>query len=161
LDNEGINDLVTIDHEGFLAFYRQVERDGKRVLLPGRRIFKMRGPSVYNCDHQPQVSADPSGEGLLQLNCELSFRSGRRTFCFVDWNGDGRLDLLVNAVPNVNLLRNVSETPGEWIFVDEGPVDPQVIANHNTAPAVIPGGGSSGRPGLLIGAEDGLFYRLE
>jgi hypothetical protein len=97
---------------------------------------------------------------LLRLNCEPSFRSGRRAFCFVDRDGDGRLDLLVNAVPNVNLFRNVSEKPGEWVFVDEGPLDSRVITNHNTAPAVLPGTGPGGLPELLVGAEDGLFYHL-
>ncbi len=40
LDGDGINDLVSVDHEGYLAWYRQVDRDGGRVLLPGQRVSR-------------------------------------------------------------------------------------------------------------------------
>ncbi len=152
LDGDGINDLVSVDQEGYLAFYRQVERNGKRVLLPGQRVFHVKGPSSFDEKHKPTGERD----GLLRLNDGVAGKSGRRTYCFVDWDHDGKLDLLVNSV-NVNFLRNISEKPGEWLFEDEGPVDGKKLAGHSTTPAIIEWGGI---PSLLVGAEDGLFYGL-
>jgi hypothetical protein len=159
VDNDGINDLVTIDHEGYLAFYRQIERNGRRVLLPGERIFRIKGPStaIFMQDGSPDDAAE--SERPLRLNERPAGLSGRRTFCFVDWDGDGRLDLLVDS-QNVNFLRNISARPGEWLFEDAGPVDGRILAGHNTCPAIVDWN-ADGIPDLLVGAEDGLFYYLE
>jgi len=154
LDNDGINDLVTVDHEGYLAFFQQIIRNNERIVLPGRRIFRIKGDSVFNGAHE----AIGRGDGLLRLNGYGTGGSGRRAYCFVDWDHDGRLDLMVNSHPNVNFLRNISETPGEWVFRDEGPVHGRVIANHNTAPTVAHWAGAI--PALLAGSEDGRFYYL-
>lgn len=155
LDQDGINDLVSVDHEGYLAFYKQVVRDGRRVLLSGERIFHMKGPSSFDEKHKPTGEKD----GLLRLNDSAAGKSGRRTYCFVDWDHDGKLDLLVNSV-NTNFLRNISEKPGEWLFEDEGPVDGKKLAGHSTTATVVDWN-KDGWPDLLVGAEDGLFYYLE
>jgi hypothetical protein len=155
LDQDGLPDLVTVDTEGYLAFYRRVLRDGSRRLLPGERIFRMKGPSSFNHIHQPTGARD----GWLQLNSGKAGVSGRRTFCFVDWDRDGKTDLLVNSV-NVNFLRNVSTVPGEWLFEDQGPVDGRKLAGHSTSPTIVDWN-QDGWPDLLAGAEDGLFYYLE
>lgn len=154
LDGDGTNDLISVDHEGYLAFYRQVEKNGERVLLPGQRIFRMRGASSFDEKH------NPTGEmnGPLRLNDGKAGKSGRRTYCFADWDGDGKRDLLVNS-KNINFLRNVSEKPGEWIFEDQGPVDGKKLAGHSTCPTIVDWNGDK-IPDLLVGAEDGFFYRL-
>lgn len=157
LDGDGINDLVTVDHEGYLAFFRQVERDGKRVLLPGERIFQIKGPSEFNHIHEP--IADGKQNGPLRLNGASAGKSGRRTFCFADWDGDGKLDLLVNST-NINFLRNISTKPGEWLFEDQGRVDGRKLAGHSTSPTTVDWD-RNGVPDLLVGAEDGFFYHLE
>lgn len=156
LDGDGIQDLVTADHEGYLAFYRQIEKDGKRVLLPGQRIFRMKGPSTFDMKH---VQAGSDTDGPLRLNNAVAGRSGRRTYTFVDWDGDGKLDLLVNSI-NINFLRNISTKPGEWLFQDEGPVDDRKLAGHSTSPGIVDWN-KDGIPDLLAGAEDGRFYYLE
>ncbi len=140
LDLDGLNDLVMLDHEGYLAFFRRKREGGELKLAPGARIFR-----------------DASGE-LLQLNAAEAGRSGRRKFCFADWDGDGRLDLLVNST-NVNFFRNVSTSEQPWMFHDEGPIDETRLAGHTTSPTVVDWN-RDGRPDLLIGAEDGhLYYR--
>lgn len=145
LDDDGINDLVAPDHEGYLTFFRQVVRGGRRVLLPGQRVF--RGQAM------------PSPDGLLRVNNRIAGASGRRTFCFADWDGDGKLDLMLNGV-NTDFFRNVSKKPGEWVFENQGPVDGKRLAGHNTCPTTVDWD-RNGIPDLLIGAEDGFFYHLK
>ncbi len=140
LDRDGLNDLVMLDHEGYLAFFRRLRDADRLVLQPGQRLF-----------------TEPQGQPL-RLNANRAGRSGRRQFCFADWDGDGRLDLLVDS-RSVNLLRNVSTPDRPWAFQDEGPLDDRHLAGHNTSPTVVDWN-RDGRPDLLIGAEDGhLYYR--
>ena len=140
LDHDGLNDLVMLDHEGYLAFFRRLRAADRLVLQPGQRLF-----------------TDAQGQPL-RLNANRAGRSGRRQFCFADWDGDGRLDLLVDS-RSVNLLRNVSTPDRPWAFQDAGPLDDRHLAGHNTSPTVVDWN-RDGRPDLLIGAEDGhLYYR--
>ena len=138
LDQDGLRDLVMLDHEGYLAWFQRSRRDGGLVLAPGRRVFH-----------------DATGKPL-RLNDREAGRSGRRKFCFADWDGDGKIDLLVNS-RSVNLWRNVSTKPLEWRFSDEGPLDERHLAGHTTSPTMVDWD-RDGRPDLLIGAEDGHFY---
>jgi len=138
LDEDGLHDLVMLDHEGYLAFYQRKRVDGQLVLEPGRRIF-----------------TDPAGRPLRLSRGEAG-RSGRRKFCFADWDGDGRLDLLVNS-RSVNLLRNVSTQQRPWAFLDEGPIDDRRLAGHTTSPTTVDWN-HDGQPDLVIGAEDGHLY---
>ncbi len=138
LDGDGLNDLVMLDHEGYLALYHR-KRVGDQLLLePGQRIF-----------------TDADGNAL-RLNTGIAGRSGRRKFCLADWDGDGRLDLLLNS-RSVNLWRNVSTDEHPWAFFDEGPMDDRRLAGHTTSPTVVDWNGD-GKPDLLTGAEDGHFY---
>jgi hypothetical protein len=145
LDKDGLNDLVCVDHEGYLAWFRQIIRNGGRQLLPGQRIFQLQGKG----------KSEPE---LLRLNASTAGGSGRRTYCFTDWDGDGKLDLMVNG-KNVNFLRNISRKPGEWLFRDEGPVAKRQLAGHSTTPAIVDWN-QDDIPDLLVGAEDGFFYYL-
>ncbi|MDR0901751.1 MAG: VCBS repeat-containing protein [Opitutaceae bacterium] len=157
IDGDGLLDLVAPDHEGYLAFFKHVVRDGNHLVLPGRRIFRMRGLSEF--DSRGVARADGARDGALRMNHGLAGGSGRRTFEFTDWDGDGKTDLLVNSV-NINFYKNVSEKPGEWVFKDMGPVDGRKLAGHSTAPATADWDGD-GIPELLAGAEDGFFYMLK
>lgn len=154
-NKDGLPDLVTLDHEGYLAlFERRKGADGKLELLPGKRVFRGEGISAYDSQARPLNQES----GLLQLNASLGGASGRRTFCFTDWDGDGVLDLMVNSV-NINFLRGLGQNKaGEWVFKDMGPLHPQqILAGHSTAPTIVRW--SNRKEGdLLFGAEDGFLY---
>jgi hypothetical protein len=152
---DGLCDLVMLDHEGYLALYERF-RDGDRLRLkPGRRAFRMEGDAAFDGKHQP-AGTDTKG---LRLNALAAGKSGRRKFCVVDWNDDGRLDLAVNSI-NANVLLNLGEENGVTTFRDLGPVDERILAGHDTSPTTVDWNGD-GVSDLLIGAEDGHFYYLK
>jgi hypothetical protein len=149
---DGLCDLVMLDHEGYLALYERF-RDGDRLRLkPGRRAFRLEGDATFDGNHQP-TGTDAGG---LRLNSRQAGKSGRRKLCVVDWNGDGKLDLIVNSV-NANVLLNVGERNGVTFFRDTGPVDSLKLAGHDTSPTTVDWNGDGVRE-LLLGAEDGHFY---
>jgi hypothetical protein len=153
-NGDGLMDLVLSDPEGYLALYeRQRGSDGKLALKPAQRVFWSEGVSSFDSNGKPTNKES----GLLRLNDAVYGRSGRRTFCIVDWDGDGKLDLLMNSNPNVNFLRGLGRNAeGKWAFRDEGPVSTHLLTGHATKPTYLAATGE-----LLIGAEDGFFYRVK
>lgn len=139
-NKDGLHDLVMLDHEGYLALFRREKREKKFVLLPGERVFR-------------------DGGKALQLNKRTAGGSGRRKLCAVDWDRDGRIDLLANS-SNVNLLRNVEDAVEGVQIVDVGPLSEQRLAGHTTSPTTVDWN-KDGKPELLVGAEDGRFYLLK
>ncbi len=139
-NHDGLTDLVMLDHEGYLAFFERARRDGRLVLLPPQRVL---------CD---------AAGAPLRLTTGVAGRSGRRKLCVVDWDGDGKLDVLVNGA-NARLLRQVRSEPGCWFFEDKGDVAARNIEGHDTHPAAVDFDGN-GIPDLVIGAEDGRLYYL-
>ncbi len=156
-NGDGLMDLVMSDGEGYLALYeRRRAADGALTLSPPQRVFWSEGASEFNSNGIPQNKVS----GLLRLNNGDFGRGGRRTFCTVDWDGDGKTDILMNSSPNVNFFRNLGKNAaGQWAFRDEGPVSTHVLAGHATNPTVMRTAGIAGAT-LLIGAEDGFFYSL-
>jgi hypothetical protein len=140
-NKDGLTDLVMLDQEGYLAFFERTRRDGKLVLLPPKRVF---------CDEKGQP---------LRLNAGIAGRSGRRKICIVDWDGDGKLDILLNAA-NARFLRQVDARDGKWFFKDMGLLVEQNIEGHDVSPTVVDFNGD-GIPDFLGGAEDGHFYYLK
>jgi hypothetical protein len=137
---DGLLDLVMLDHEGYLALFERARRDGRLVLLPPRRCL---------CDEAGKPLRPATG---------AAGKSGRRKLCVCDWDGDGRLDLLVNGA-NARLLRQVGYRDGTWLVKDAGDVAAQNIEGHDTHPAAVDFNGD-GVPDLVIGAEDGRLYYL-
>jgi len=138
-DGDGLSDLVMLDHEGYLALFRLAGHDGKFVLQPGERIFLEEGKP-------------------LRLNAGTAGKSGRRKLCLIDWDGDGRRDLLVNSI-NVNFYRNIGEADGKATFADMGAIDSRRLAGHTTSPTTVDWDGDGVRD-LLVGAEDGYLYHM-
>ena len=139
LNGDKLHDLVMLDHEGYLAFFERRKLGDRLLLLPPERIFRWH-------DGKP-----------LRLNSGKAGRSGRRKLAIVDWDHDGRLDILANS-RSIDFLRNVG-TEGQFVFRNMGPVDPRRLAGHSTCPCVVDWD-RDGRPDLLVGAEDGFLYHL-
>jgi hypothetical protein len=136
---DGLTDLVMLDHEGYLSLFRREKHENKIALLPGERVFSLKGE-----------------KGPLRLNDGKAGRSGRRKISIVDFDGDGRLDILLNS-QNSSFYRNIGEENGFTIFEDMGLLDERRLAGHTSSPTTIDLMGD-GKKDLLIGAEDGYLY---
>lgn len=139
-NGDGLTDLVMLDQEGYLALFPRKLHEDKLMLLPPERVI-----------------IDETG-GPLRLTEGAAGASGRRKLCFADWDGDGNLDLFVNA-ENVQYLRGTGWRDGKYQFRNQGPVDSRQLAGHSTSPTTVDWNGDGVRD-LVIGAEDGCFYYL-
>lgn len=155
-DEDGVTDLIMLDHEGFLSFFKGEIQNGRKVVLPGKRIFNSENGIVY--DRHQQVAEGKSDE--LRLNPAIAGSSGRRKLCFADWNNDGKDDLILNSKPNINWLENIATKKGEFVFRKQGAIGKMVLAGHTTSPTVVDWN-NDGIDDLLIGAEDGCLYYVE
>ena len=140
-DKDGLTDLVMLDQEGYLAFFQRAKVGGKLVLRSPRRVF---------CDERGVP---------LRLNTGTAGKSGRRKLCLTDWDGDGKLDILLNSA-NANFLRQTEARAGKVFFRDTGALVKQNIEGHDVSPTTVDFN-SDGIPDFLGGAEDGRFYYLK
>jgi len=139
-NGDGLNDLVMLDHEGYLSLFERSRRDGQLELSPPRRVF-----------------TEETGEPL-RLTDGRAGKSGRRKFHFADWDQDGQIDLLVNS-GNVLFLQGVRSDKETYRVHNRGDVDARRLAGHTTSPTTVDWD-QNGVPDLLVGAEDGFFYYL-
>lgn len=151
-NRDGLVDLVMLDHQGYLALFERVQRGQSAVLRPGQRLFEAMPESAFDNRHNPRNDVP----GLLRLNARRAGGSGRRKIDLVDWDGDGRLDLLVNST-SVDWLRNSGERDGRILFEQRGPVTEVRLAGHTTSPTTVDWDRDGNRE-LLVGAEDGFLY---
>ena len=154
-NRDGMMDLVSLDHQGYLTFYERFQQDGELLLKPGASIFYGEGGSEF--DRHNVV--DLKKEGPLRLNNGEAGKSGRRKWCFVDWDQDGDLDILINS-QNIALFEQVSSKEGRVSFRFRGDLTDQKLAGHTTSPTIVDWD-QNGVPDLLVGAEDGCFYHLQ
>jgi hypothetical protein len=155
-NRDGLVDLVMLDHEGYLAFFQRAKVGNKLLLQPPQRVFIwefISEPSSVNSTKRVDRS-----EGALRLNAGIAGKSGRRKLCITDWDGDGRLDVLLNSA-NANLLRQTTISKGKFYFTDMGALTQQNIEGHDVSPTTVDFDGD-GIPDFLGGAEDGRFYYL-
>jgi hypothetical protein len=92
----------------------------------------------------------------LRLNANPAGKSGRRKLCVTDWDGDGKFDFLLNSA-NADLLQQVGQKNGAWVFKNAGTLAKQNIEGHDVSPGVSDFD-ADGVPDFLGGAEDGRFY---
>lgn len=137
-NKDGLTDLVVLDEEGYLCFFERFKKESEYWLKPGKRIF-------YS----------ESGEHL-RLNEKQAGGSGRRKLCFVDWDNDGDLDIIINST-NISFLENIKTEKGETYFIDRGNVGEMRLAGHTTCPTVVDWD-NDGISDALVGAEDGHLY---
>jgi predicted neuraminidase len=131
-DGDGSLDLVMLDQQGYLT----LRRDGGAA----ERIF-------VDEDNQP-----------LQLNPKSCGGSGRVKLAVVDWDGDGRLDVLVNS-QNATWYRNCEDRNGRVVLKRIGNLADRNVAGHTSSPAVCDFD-QDGKPDLLVGAENGRIYYI-
>ena len=159
-NKDGLTDLVMLDQEGYLAFFERTKRDGQLVLLAPVRTFcaaPKSGTAASKLPEKTPITMMP-GEPL-RLNSGIAGKSGRRKLCATDWDGDGRVDLLLNSA-NANVLRQTSAAGGKWFFQDLGLIAETNIEGHDVSPTVVDFDGD-GVMDFLGGAEDGRFYFLK
>jgi hypothetical protein len=174
-NQDGLTDLVMLDHEGYLAFFERARRTAPNsrsprrgagpgeglILLPPKRVLcaDLKEPVATSAaaitarNPFPMIAGEP-----LRPNPGVAGRSGRRKITIVDWDGDGRLDLLLNSA-NANLLRQTASADGKWFFRDMGLIAATNIEGHDVSPTTVDFNGD-GIPDFLGGAEDGRFYYL-
>lgn len=129
-DGDSKLDLVMLDQEGFLT----LRSEGG----PAERIF-----------------IDELGNPL-QLNASSCGSSGRIKMAMVDWDGDSRLDLLVNS-ENAAWYRNCETRDGKVVLKKVGNLAARNVAGHTSSPAVCDFD-RDGKPDLLVGSENGRIY---
>lgn len=154
-NGDGINDIVMLDHEGYLAFFEGTKAKGETILKPGKRIFHCTNGSLYR-NRKGMIDPEP---GLLRMNEQEAGASGRRKICFTDWDCDGRIDLIVDG-KNAVFFRNVRTQDGETWFEYRGDLSDTRLEGHTTCPTPVDWNGDNVHD-ILVGAEDGHFYILE
>ncbi len=140
-NHDGLNDLVMLDHEGYLSLFARFRTGEKLGLRPGQHVF-----------------TDEHGKPL-RLNSRHAGKSGRRKLQIVDWDGDGLRDILLNS-QNADLLKNLGSDGDKTRFRNLGAVSQQKLSGHSTSPTVVDWNGDT-IPDLLLGTESGFFYHLK
>ncbi|MCH9654272.1 MAG: VCBS repeat-containing protein [Planctomycetes bacterium] len=140
-NQDGLTDLVMLDHEGYLAFFERISVGNEFKLLPGKRIFV-------------DETLKP-----IRMNSKRAGGSGRYKLHVVDWDGDGRLDLLVNS-RNADFYRNEKTVDGKIVLKNQGPISKRTLGGHTSSPCTVDWD-QDGIRDLIIGAEDGYLYWMK
>ncbi len=142
-NKDGLNDLVMLDHEDYLAVYpRYRDENGELRLAPPQRDF------IF-----------PSGEPIL-LNQRTGPSSGRLKITFADWDGDGKRDLIFSSKPAVDWMKNIGMNDGKLVLQYMGRVISKTLMGHTDGP-VVADWNRDGVLDLLVGTETGVFYYWE
>lgn len=138
-NHDGLNDLVMLDYEGYLAVYPRIKDGGELYLGHPQRNF------VY-----------PDGEPVL-LNQLKGSSHGRLKIGFDDWDGDGLEDLVFSSKPAVDWMKNLGMKDGKMVLQYMGRVLSRTLMGHTDGP-VVTDFNKDGIPDLLVGTETGALY---
>ena len=150
-NKDGLMDLVMLDYEGYLSFFERYTDKGQLLLRPGKRIFHS-----TNGSYDKKNNLINNVNGHIQLNGQKYGSSGRRKLAFGDWDLDGDTDIIINGI-NAVLLENVEQTSNKVNLKFHGDFSDKKLAGHTTSPTLV-NWDATGKPNLLLGAEDGYFY---
>ena len=144
-NGDGLVDLMLMDGDNNLAFYERAKSaDGQLILKAPRKAFT---------DENGKPLWFPGSWGTVAGG------AGRYKFAVADWDGDGKVDIIVNGGANAYLLRQIKAENGNWQYRYSGPLARLKLSTHDPAPAVCDFNGD-GVPDLLMGPMDGYFYSL-
>lgn len=132
-DGDQSLDLVGLDQEGFLTLRSEGE--------PAKRVF-------VDEDNLP-----------IRLNPKSCGGSGRVKLAVADWDGDSRLDVIVNS-ENARWYRNCETRQGRIVLKRVGNLARRNVAGHTSSPAICDFD-RDGKPDLIIGAENGRLYHIK
>ena len=133
-DTDGKLDLVILDQEGFLTCQSRT-REETRLFLDE--------------DLQP-----------VRLNAATAGGSGRVKLAVVDWDKDGRLDILTNS-QNTTWWRNCQDAgDGKVILKKIGNLAKRNVSGHTSSPTVCDFD-RNGKPDLIVGSENGRLYFIK
>ena len=124
-DQDDQMDLIVLDQEGYLTCQSRALEDPRHFM---------------DEDEHP-----------IRLNAQTSGRSGRVKLDVVDWDRDGRLDILVNS-ENATWYRNCETRCGKIVLKKIGPLAKRNVAGHTSSPSTCDFN-RDGKPDLLVGAE--------
>ncbi len=154
-NGDGLQDLITVDDKGLLALYPRYRRnDGSLGLHPAEYPF-----------------LDEGGNPLRFCNEKAPGRNGRIVFDLVDWNGDGKLDIIRSGSSpdgkNLDSHSNFTyyeciryEAEHRAVFKNIGELIPAAqirLQGHNSSPWAVDIDGD-GQLDLISGCEDGNIY---
>ncbi len=125
-------DLVMLDQEGYLTL-RSAGGKAARVFVDENNL-------------------------PVRLNSKSCGGSGRVKLAVVDWDGDSRLDVLVNS-ENVSWYRNCEVRDGMIVMKNVGNLTQRNVSGHTASPAVCDFD-RDGKPDLLVGSENGRIYHI-
>jgi hypothetical protein len=140
-DQDGLPDLVMLNHQGYLCLYRRSRIGGQLRLGPPERIF-----------------VTETGRFLNLANGRAG-SSGRRKIELADWDGDGDPDLVTDSDEGPVWYENTGSRRRP-VMVRRGTLVSAKLAGHNPTPNLADWNGD-GKLDLLIGAEDGFFYYFD
>lgn len=143
-NGDGLTDLIMLDQDGYLALFERARHtDGTLLVRHPRRAF-------LSVDGHP-----------LRLRCTFNnyIGCGRRKFAVCDWDGDEKMDLVMNGGPNAEVMIQTASSNGTWSFRSIGPLARHQLSSHDPQPAVCDFNGD-GVPDLIFGAMDGYLYYL-
>ncbi|CAG5003762.1 hypothetical protein DYBT9275_03224 [Dyadobacter sp. CECT 9275] len=138
-DEDGLNDLVMLDYEGYLAVYPRSKKEGKLLLGHPQRNF------IF-----------PDGTPI-RLNQLEGKSNGRMKIIFADWDGDGLKDLIFSHKPAASWMKNKGTKDGKMILQYMGRVVSRSLMGHDDCP-VVSDFNKDGVPDLLVGTETGVLY---
>ena len=138
-NEDGLNDLVMLDYQGYLAVYLRYKENDKLYLSHPQRNF------VW-----------PDGEPIL-LNQLKGSSSGRLKIEFADWDDDGLEDLIVSSKPAVDWMKNMGKKDGKIVLKYMGRIISRTLMGHTDGP-VTSDFNNDGVLDLLVGTETGVFY---
>ena len=153
---DGLPDIVTMDLDQDLSLYRRVGTDDPSGLQPGEKLRYEDGETIKT--HGVYTAAGGDGRGRTKVQV-------------VDWDGDGRLDLVLGVGPQggstfkssyVLLCRNagtnaapVFQRPEVLLFGDAG--QPLEFWRHGAHPALVDWD-QDGRWEIVVGADMGFIW---